>query len=50
MPKEQLLTTASKGSDVDMIIVGESKRETDIERIVSLLHLNIHLFLVMKNF
>ena len=34
--------TASKGSDVDMLVVGESKRETDIERTVSILPLNIH--------
>ncbi|MGZ7043763.1 MAG: nucleotidyltransferase domain-containing protein [Methanobacterium sp.] len=34
--------TSSKGSDIDLMVIGEKNREKEIERIISLLPLNIH--------
>lgn len=34
--------TSSKDSDIDLMVIGEKNREKEIERIISLLPLNIH--------
>ena len=35
--------TSSKNSDIDLMIIGEKKREKEVERVISLLPLDIHL-------
>jgi len=35
--------TASRGSDIDLMVIGESNREKEIERVVSIFPLEIHL-------
>lgn len=43
--------TYSKNSDIDLMVIGEKNREKEIERIISLLPLNIHyLFFTYEEF